>query len=147
MILMIQISMDIWQLMLIFDSVVLMEGPYTDDDYFVETPYIGDKGFIMNELLFAWKTSKKTTIGGGLLYMMLAEDLEYKDNNGKSQSDDALGLEVNAYVKYKLYDNLEFAINAGYLFAGDAMDYWESDKDGNADEDIFVSTARVRYNF
>jgi hypothetical protein len=53
------------------------------------------------------------------------------------------------FVSYKLYQNVEFAINAGYLVAGDAMDYWEEDsiRDGNADEDIFRSQARVRYKF
>jgi hypothetical protein len=48
-----------------------------------------------------------------------------------------------------VWSNLEFAMNAGYLFAGDAMDYWEADdiKDGDSDEDIFSSTARIRYKF
>ena len=52
-----------------------------------------------------------------------------------------------------IYDNLEFAINAGYLFAGDAMDFFERDNrddlttysnmDGSSDEDIFISTMRT----
>jgi len=131
----------------ICNSVTLMEGVYTDDDYFVETPYIGDKGFIMNQLSLDYKASKKLQVGTSVMYMMLAEDVEYIDNNGKKQSDDSLGFEVNAYLKYKLYSNLEFAVNAAYLFSDDAMDYWEVDCDGNADEDIFVSTARIRYKF
>ena len=48
-----------------------------------------------------------------------------------------------------LFKNVELALNAGYLFSGDAMDAFEtgSDRDGDADENIFTSTARVRYKF
>jgi hypothetical protein len=90
--------------------------------------------------------------------MMTAEDIEYTNpETGKSYSDDQLGLEFDTYMSYKLYDNLEFAVNAGYMFAGDAMDFFERDgrdsatdydaMDGNSDENIFISTCRVRYKF
>ena len=48
-----------------------------------------------------------------------------------------------------LYKNVEFKINAGYLWAGDAMDAFEtgSDRDGSSDENIFGSSARIRYKF
>ncbi len=48
-----------------------------------------------------------------------------------------------------MFKNVELAVNAGYLFSGDAMDAFElgDQKDGSADEDIFVSSARVRYKF
>ena len=48
-----------------------------------------------------------------------------------------------------IFKNVELAVNAGYLFSGDAMDAFEtgSQRDGSADEDIFVSGARVRYKF
>ena len=133
------------------DSVTLMEGGFTDDDYYTEKDYMLDKGLWLFKGAADYKVSKKLTVGGALMYMMTAEDIEYSyvDGNGVTQneSDDSLGIEVNAYLKYKLYDNLEFAVNAGYLFADDAMDFWEVDKDGNSDEDIFISTARVRYKF
>ena len=134
----------------ISNSVTLMEGVFTDDDYFVETPYIGDKGFIMNQLKLDYKANPKLTVGTSVMYMMLAEDLKYtyvKNGVTYMAKSDTLGLELNAYLKYKLYKNLEFAINAAYLAADDALDYWEVQKDGNSDEDIFVSTARVRYKF
>jgi len=124
------------------DNICIFEGGFTDDDYFTEKDYILDKGFIMNKLAADYKASKKLTMGGAVMYMMTAEDIEYGD-----ESDDSIGFEVDAYLKYKLYDNLEFAINAGYLFADDAMDFFEEEQDGNSDEDIFVSTARVRYKF
>ena len=79
------------------------------------------------------------------MYMMTAEDIEYYDNQGRKQSDDSLGFEIDAYMKYMLYSNVEFAINAGYLFADDAMDFFEveSIRDGSSDEDIFLTSARV----
>jgi hypothetical protein len=124
------------------DNICIFEGGFTDDDYFTEKDYILDKGFIMNKVAADYKASKKLTMGAAVMYMMTAEDIEYG-----TESDDTIGIEVDAYLKYKIYDNLEFAINAGYLFADDAMDYFEEDKDGSSDEDIFISTARVRYKF
>ncbi|NPA25623.1 MAG: hypothetical protein GXO34_07345 [Deltaproteobacteria bacterium] len=129
------------------DSICLMEGGYTDDDYYTEKDYMLDKGMIFNKLALDYKASKKLMVGAAVLYMMTAEDIEYIDNDGKKQKDDSLGWELDAYLKYKLYDNLEFAVNAGYMFCDDAMDFWEVDKDGSSDEDIFISTARVRYKF
>ncbi len=129
------------------DNICIFEGGFTDDDYFTEKPYLLDKGFIMNKLAVDYKANKKTTMGASFMYMMTAEDVEYIDNDGKSCDDDSIGFEVDAYLKYKIYDNLEFAVNAGYLFADDAMDYYEVERDGDSDEDIFISTARVRYKF
>ncbi|MBN2808686.1 MAG: alginate export family protein [Deltaproteobacteria bacterium] len=130
-----------------FDNICLFEGGFTDDNYFTERPYLLDKGFIMNKLAVDYKANKKLTVGAAAMYMMTAEDIKYTDNHGKPQKDDQVGVEFDAYLSYKLYDSLEFAVNAGYLFAGDALDYFEVDKDGSADEDIFISTMRVRYKF
>ena len=129
------------------DNLCIFEGGYTDDNYFTEKPYLLDKGFIMNKLAADYKANKKLTIGVALMYMMTAEDIKYRDLDGDQQKHDSIGIEVDSYLKYMIYDNLEFAINAGYLFSDDAMDYYEADRDGKADEDIFVSTARVRYKF
>jgi hypothetical protein len=48
-----------------------------------------------------------------------------------------------------MFKNVELAVNAGYLFSGDAMDAFETgnQRDGSADENIFVSSARVRWKF
>ena len=129
------------------DNICIFEGGFTDDDYFTEKPYLLDKGFIMNKLAVDYKANKKTTMGASFMYMMTAEDVEYTALDGAKEDDDEVGFEVDAYLKYKIYDNLEFAINAGYLFAGDAMDFYEVERDGSSDEDIFISTARVRYKF
>ncbi len=129
-------------------SIAIMQGGYIDDTYFTELPYILDKGFIMNKLALDSKLTDKLTVGAAVLYMMTAEDIEYVAA-GAPQSNDEIGWELDAYIKYMLYSNVEFAVNAGYLWADDAMDFFEVDsiRDGESDEDIFTSTARVRYTF
>jgi len=133
-------------------STVLMES-YDDDNYFTERQYILDKGMIMNRLGFDWNATDKLKVGAAAAYMLLAEDIEYIDGAGgptdSRRKDDEVGYELMGYVSYKLYQNVEFAINAGYLWSGDAMDYFEENsiRDGKADEDIFRSMARVRYGF
>ncbi|MCD6292716.1 MAG: hypothetical protein J7M09_04590 [Deltaproteobacteria bacterium] len=129
------------------DNVVIFEGATTDDDCFTPRPYLEDKGFIMCKLAADYKASKKLSLGGALMYMMTAEDIEYVDNDGELQKEDEVGFEVDAYMTYKLYDNLEFAVKAGYLFSGDALDYYEIDQDGSSDEDIFVVSSHIRYKF
>lgn len=133
----------------IAESVTLFEGPYSDDDYFSERHYLLDKGFLMNKLAVDLQATKKLKVGVAGMYMMTAEDVEYIDFFGNAQADDSIGVEVNGYVSYMLFDNVEFAVNAGYLFADDALDYFEVGeiRDGKSDEDIFVSSARVRYKF
>jgi hypothetical protein len=136
-----------------FDSIVIMEGGWSDDDYFTERPYIGVSGFIMNKLAYDYQYSEKLKLGAAALYMMTAEDIEYVDDLGRNQSEDTLGLEVDVYFKYKLFKNVEWAVNAGYLFADDAMDAFEEDsrggvfKDGSSDEDIWRADMRIRYKF
>jgi hypothetical protein len=132
------------------DNWTLFEGPYADDvSYFTERPYLLDKGFIMNKIATDYQWTKKLKVGGALMYMLTAEDIKYNDFSGRSQSNDEIGVEVNTYVKYMLYKNMEVAIGAGYLFAGDALDAFEVDslKDGSSDENIFVSAARIRFKF
>ncbi len=129
------------------DSIIFFEGGYTDDDYFTEAPYILNKGLIFNKLALDYKVTEKTDVGLALLYLMTAEDLEYADGNGVEQSEDTLGTEVDAYVTHQLYPNLEVAMNAGYLFADDGMDFFENERDGSSDTDVFRTTARVRYKF
>ena len=104
---------------------------------------------ILSKVAFDWQATDKLKVGAAGLYMMTAEDIEYTDKNGKMQKNDDVGVELVGHMSYKLYQNVEFAMSAGYLFAGDAMDYWEEDsiRDGKSDEDIFRSMARVRYKF
>ena len=126
----------------IFDSIVLFEGGYTDDDYFTERPYIMDKGFIMNKLSLDYQATEKLKTGLAGMYMMTAEDLEYE--NHKS---DEIGFEIDGYTEYEIYKGLKIALNAGYLIGGDALDMFEEDPDGESDENIFRTTMRVRYAF
>ena len=53
-------------------------------------------------------------------------------------------------MSHKIYDNLEAALNFGYLKSGDVMDDFETGttaNNGKADVDIFRSTAMLRYMF
>jgi hypothetical protein len=130
------------------DSMALFEGAYADDvSYFTERPYMLDKGFIMNKIAWDFKWTEKFKIGAAGMFMMTAEDIEYTDNNGNNQAEDTIGIELNGFLKYMLYKNVEFAFNAGYLWADDAMDAFEVERDGNSDENIFVTSARIRYKF
>jgi len=66
--------------------------------------------------------------------------LTAEDLNGEDQ----VGTEFDAYVSYQLYDNLELALNGGYLITGD---WWNTVKTANADDNIYRITSRVRYHF
>jgi hypothetical protein len=132
------------------DNISIFEGLYTDDSsYFTERPYMLDKGFIMNKLAWDFKVNEKTTVGAAGMYMLTAEDIEYTNAAAGNESNDEIGVELNGYLKYMLYKNVEFKINAGYLWAGDALDAFETgaDRDGSSDENIFGSSFRIRYKF
>lgn len=130
------------------DSIVLMEGGYADDNYFTERHYILDRGFIMNKLAWDYQVNEKLQVGLAGMYMMTSEDVEYNTKlTGENVSEDELGVEIDGYVKYQLFENVELAWNAGYLAAGDAMDYFEREQDGDSDEDIWRSDMRIRYKF
>jgi len=134
----------------IFENICLMEGGWADDDYFTERPYMLDRGFIMNKLALDYQATEKTKVGIAGMYMMTAEDLVYTLPDGVTcVSEDSIGFEIDAYVKYKLFKNVELAVNTGYLFADDAMDYFEVDsiKDASSDEDIWRADMRIRYKF
>ncbi|MDD2557530.1 MAG: hypothetical protein RBR43_04675 [Desulfuromonadaceae bacterium] len=127
-------------------SIVLFEG-YTDDDYFSSSPYLQDKGLILNRLGYDYQATDKLKVGLAALYLMTAEDITYVDNNGTKRSNDKIGIEVDAYASYQLFTNTEAAIQVGYLFADDAMDFYEVEKDGSSNEDIYIISSRIRYKF
>jgi hypothetical protein len=127
-----------------FESVVLFEGGYTDDNYFTEAPYFLNKGAILNRLGFEFKPTPKLNLGIAGLYILTAEDLSINDGTGTSKN---LGVEFDASITYKLNDNMELAVNAGYLLSGDGIDAFEANQNGEADADIFRTTARARYSF
>ncbi|MFO7832082.1 MAG: hypothetical protein R6V18_08885 [Desulfuromonadaceae bacterium] len=127
-------------------SVVLFEG-YTDDDYFSASPYLQDKGLILNRLGYDYQVTDKLKVGAAALYLMTAEDIEYNDNTDVLRKNDKIGVEFDAYASYKLFSNTEVALQAGYLAADDAMDYYEVESDGSADEDIYIINSRIRYMF
>jgi hypothetical protein len=127
-----------------FDSIIFFEGGYTDDNYFTEAPHILDKGLIFGKVALDYQATEKLKVGGAVLYLMTAEDLTL--DNG--QKEDKLGIELDAYLSYKLFKDTEFAVNVGYLIADDGMDFFDvaGQRDGKG-EDVFRSTARLRYMF
>jgi hypothetical protein len=129
------------------ESIIFQEGGYTDDVYFSERNTFFDKGLWLNKLAADFQVTEKTKVGGAVLYLQSVEDIEYTDDNGVARSNSDLGIELDAYVSYKMYKNMEVALNAGYLFSGDAMDVFETTTNGSSDENIFRSTARFRYKF
>jgi hypothetical protein len=131
------------------DSIIFQEGGYTSDDYFTERDYIFDKGMFVNKVAVDFQATDKTKVGGAVLYLQTAEDITYDDDSTPAveRSSTDLGIELDAYVSYQMYKNLTLALNAGYLFAGDALDVAETTKNGSSDENIFRSTARIQYKF
>ena len=126
-------------------SIIFNEGGYTDDDYFSDKhAFFGDAGIFVNKLALDYAATKKTKVGLAVLYLLTAEDITLSTG----QKENELGLEFDAYVSHKLYDNLKVELNFGYLAAGDVLDVFEGTKeDGKSDIDLWRSTARVRYSF
>jgi hypothetical protein len=127
-------------------STILMES-YDDDNYFTERPYLLDKGMIMNKVSLDWTPNSKLSVGTAAMYMMTASDIKYNDADGNLRKSDKIGKEITCYASYKLYPNTSFSINAAYLLTDSAMDYWDVNRDGKADENIFRTMARLRYKF
>jgi hypothetical protein len=127
----------------LFESFIFQES-LTDDNVFFEGGYIRDKGMFFNKLALDFQATKQTKVGLAGLYLQTAKDLEWSTFKEKN-----LGVEIDGYVRHKLYDNLELALHLGYLFSGDAMDFFETSasQNGKSDVDIFKSEAMVRYQF
>ena len=126
-------------------SVVLFEGA-VEDTYFSAVPYIQDKGLILNRIGYEQSLSDKLNVGAAALYLMTAEEVEYGGEFGQFK-DDKIGVEFDLFARYKLLNHLELTVEMGYLFADDAMDYYETDNDGKADSDLYVVNSKIRYKF
>jgi len=131
----------------LFESFIFQES-LTDDNVFFEGGYIRDKGMFFNKLALDFQATKQTKVGIAGLYLQTAEDLQWTVGSS-TFNEKNLGVEIDGYVRHKLYDNLELALHLGYLFSGDAMDFFETSatQNGSADVDIFKSEAMVRYQF
>ena len=125
-------------------SRVLMES-YTDDNYFTESTSILDKGLFLNKLALDCKATKKLTVGAAVLYLQTAEDLTLA--GGKTSK--KLGTEIDGYLSYELFPNTKLEVAGGYLFADDAMDFFEvaAQRDGKSDTNIVRVDSRLRYTF
>lgn len=128
------------------ESMIFFEN-MTDDDFFAETPYLLDKGFMLNKLQLDVDVTPKVTATGIASYHALAEDLTLGD--GSTGRD--LGVELGGRLSYEPYDGLEIATEAAYLIGGDAMDAFEDPDtigtNGKSDENLVHWAMRVRYEF
>lgn len=126
------------------ESMIFFEN-MTSDDFFAETYYLLDKGFLLNKLQVDHKLTSQVTVSGQVAYHLLAEDV----NLANGSSEDTLGWELGGGVSYMPYPNLDIAAEIAYLLADDGMDFFEEEsiQDGESDEDIFHSAMRVRYKF
>lgn len=127
-----------------FDSMIFFEN-YTDDNFFAETPYLLDKGFILNKLQVDHKLTPKVTVSGLASYHALAEDVALADGS----SDDSLGVELGGRLSYKPYPSLEIGTEVAYLIGDDALDAFEEPgiQDGDSDENLLHWAMRFRYKF
>jgi hypothetical protein len=67
------------------------------------------------------------------------------------RDDKSIGWEIDLYNEVALYKNLKFAIGGGILFAGKAMDYWDStvvtaDKNVSPKNPWIIATS-ITYSF
>jgi len=131
------------------ENIVIFKGNLADDNYFTERHYVMDRGFVMNKLNMDYQLTSKLKLSLAGMYMTTAEDIEYHTPAGTDISEDEIGFEVDARASYQLFKNVKMDFCIGYLFAGDAMDYFEVDEiqDGDSDEDIWISSMRIRYKF
>lgn len=132
------------------DSIIIFEGNYADDIAFTDAHYLLDKGFVMNKVAVDFQLTDTFKVGFAGLCMRTSKAMEYNDPiTNELYSVRNIGYEADTYAKIKLYKNLEFAINGGYLFSGNAMDVFEEKdiRNGFADEDIYIIASRVRYKF
>lgn len=109
------------------------DGLLSDCDRFTsDVPYFQDRGLINYALTGEYQVDDKNHVRAAVRYLMTAEDFE-KD----TESDDAIGTELDLWYTYKYNKNLDLRLDAAYLFADDAADLMTAGDDNDAD-DIFT---------
>ncbi|MEF8794660.1 hypothetical protein [Thiohalorhabdus sp.] len=126
------------------DSMIFFEN-MTDDNFFAETPYLLDKGFMLNKFQVDHRLTPNVELTGLASYHRLAADVQL----GNGDREDELGVELGGRISYEPTNQYEIASEVAYLLADDAMDAFEADpiKDGASDEDLWHFAARIRYKF
>jgi hypothetical protein len=79
---------------------------------------------------------EKLSVMASLSYAYADEQLNYVD--------DEIGTEFDITASYKIYDNLDYTVGFGYLFAGDY--YKGTDKDNKID-DTYLLMNKLQLNF
>jgi hypothetical protein len=71
-----------------------------------------------------------------------------RDASGFPKDDNNIGVEINWVNDLSIYKNLTFSFGLGYLFAGNAMDYWNGTTSTNdSPKNPYVITTKLIYAF
>jgi len=117
-----------------FGSVVLFSS-YADDNYFMGTPYLRDRGLNVVYLHGAYKLNAKSTVGAGYIFANTATEVINETD---------LGHEFIARYQYNVSKNLSARIAAGYLVGGGAWDELSATGQG---DNVIRTDASIRFKF
>lgn len=114
------------------------------DMFFSEAPYFGYSGAMIFMADGTYQIDDKSKVRGAVIWHRTAKDVKYYDKNGNEQSDKDMGVELDMWYDYTYNKNVSFRVEAAYLFAGDALNAFASDKDA---DDVFYAGAGVKFKF
>ena len=66
---------------------------------------------------------------------------------GMPRDDKNVGWEIDLYNTLAIYKNLSFQFGAGYLFAGNAMDYWNGGTTNTSPKNPWIVVTNLTYSF
>jgi hypothetical protein len=71
-----------------------------------------------------------------------------RKSNGLPEDNDDVGFEIDWFNTFSIYKNLTFQFGGGYLFAGDAMNFFDPLGPGNGStKNPWVITTNLTYSF
>jgi hypothetical protein len=127
------------------------EPKFVTDDYGrMNRGYMGGTWFA--KLFFKFKAAPWYTADFGVMY--IGDTTKHGNTIGTARKkgtslprdDSDIGIEIGLWNDFLIYKNLDLNIGLGYLFAGDAMEYWNGTKNVEPDNPWAINT-RIRYRF
>jgi len=125
----------------------------TDDRASMNRGYQG--GYWLAKLSFTYKVAPwySLTLAG----MYLGDTTKNGNTIGTARKsgsttiprdDGDIGIEIGLWNDFLVYKNLDFNVGLGYIFAGDALEYWDSSRLRNREPDNpWAFNTRLRYRF
>lgn len=89
------------------------------------------------EIHASWKVMPKLTLKAQYSYADLVEKVS-------GHMDEPFGSEFDLTATYKIYDNLQYMVGFGYLWAGD---YWKSSATDNTVDDDYIVLNQLKLSF